>query len=177
MSRSCAIICLCLALGWSCAGAARAETTPWQQAVEPMPVAPVGATGDAAAPASFAVPAGFLVERLFVVPREELGSWVSLATDPKGRLIASDQGNKGLVRITPAPLDGSQPTRVEKIPVAITGAQGLLWAFDALSVFNLHHLVHDLDLGRLQQRLPAHRRWPCRYDPCVGHLGYPLFAP
>ena len=134
MSRSCATICLCLALGWSCAGAARAETTPWQQAVEPMPVAPVGATGDAAAPASFAVPAGFRVERLFVVPREELGSWVSLATDPKGRLIASDQGDKGLVRITPAPLDGSQPTRVEKIPAAITGAQGLLWAFDALYV-------------------------------------------
>jgi putative heme-binding domain-containing protein len=85
-------------------------------------------------PAGFAVPKGFAVERLFVVPQEELGSWVSLATDPQGRLIASDQGDKGLVRITPAALDGSTETLVERIPAEITGAQGLLWAFDALYV-------------------------------------------
>jgi putative heme-binding domain-containing protein len=84
--------------------------------------------------APFTVPPGFEVERLFVVPKEELGSWVCLATDPKGRLIASDQGDKGLVRITPAPLAGSGETVVEKIPVPLTGAQGLLWAFDALYV-------------------------------------------
>ena len=77
---------------------------------------------------------GFAVERLFVVPREELGSWVAITTDGKGRLIASDQGDKGLCRITPAALDGSRPTVVERIPAAITGAQGLLWAFDALYV-------------------------------------------
>jgi len=88
----------------------------------------------AAADQPFAVPPGFAVERLFVVPRDELGSWVSLAVDPKGRLIASDQGDKGLVRISPAPLDGSGETIVEKVPAPITGAQGLLWAFDALYV-------------------------------------------
>jgi putative heme-binding domain-containing protein len=103
---------------------------PWQQPAEPMPVA-----GDAVnAQQPFHVPAGFKVERLFVVPKDELGSWVSLTTDPKGRLIASDQGGQGLVRITPAALDGSKPTVVEKIPAAVTGAQGLLWAFDALYV-------------------------------------------
>jgi putative heme-binding domain-containing protein len=80
------------------------------------------------------VPNGFAVDRLFVVPREELGSWVCLTTDPRGRIIASDQGDKGLVRITPAPLDGSGVTKVERIPAAITSAQGLLWAFDALYV-------------------------------------------
>ena len=88
----------------------------------------------AAADQPFAVPPGFAVERLFVVPRDELGSWVSLTVDPEGRLIASDQGDKGLVRISPAPLDGSGETIVEKLPAAITGAQGLLWAFDALYV-------------------------------------------
>ena len=77
---------------------------------------------------------GFQVEKLFTVPQDVLGSWVCITTDPKGRLIASDQGDKGLVRITPAPLDGSKPTTVEKIPVALSGAQGLLWAFDALYV-------------------------------------------
>lgn len=83
---------------------------------------------------SFSVPSGFEVERLFVVPRDELGSWVAITSDPKGRLIASDQGGKGLVRITPAPLDGTGETIVEKIPVELSGAQGLLWAFDALYV-------------------------------------------
>ena len=99
-----------------------------------MPVAGTEAAAKPGAPAAFSVPAGFAVERLFVVPKEQLGSWVCLATDSKGRLIASDQGNQGLVRITPAPLDGSKPTVVEKIPVAITAAQGLLWAFDSLYV-------------------------------------------
>ena len=83
---------------------------------------------------SFRVPTGFQVERLFTVPQDELGSWVSLAIDSKGRLITSDQGEKGLMRITPAPFDGSRPTLVEKIPLAITGAQGILWAFDSLYV-------------------------------------------
>jgi putative heme-binding domain-containing protein len=106
---------------------------PWQQAVEKMPVAGAAAEADKAAQ-PFQLPAGFQVERLFVVPKDQLGSWVSLTTDPQGRLIASDQGGQGLVRITPAPLDGSKPTVVEKIPAAVTGAQGLLWAFDALYV-------------------------------------------
>ena len=52
----------------------------------------------------FEVPPGFRVERLFTVPRDELGSWVSLTVDRKGRLIVSDEGNHGLARITPAPL-------------------------------------------------------------------------
>ncbi len=91
--------------------------------------------GEAAAGSQpFTVPAGFAVERLFAVPRDELGSWVSLAVDPEGRLYASDQGDKGLVRISPPPLDGSGETIVEKVPAAITGAQGLLWAFDCLYV-------------------------------------------
>jgi putative heme-binding domain-containing protein len=59
-----------------------------------------------------------------------MGSWVALTTDPKGRLIASDQGGAGLFIITPG--SESEPTRVEKLPVNLSGAQGLLWAFDAL---------------------------------------------
>jgi len=121
----------CLALATiAIAADAPAPQTRWEHAVEPMPIAGADPNGSAA----FNVPAGFAVDRIFVVPKDELGSWVCLATDPKGRLIASDQRDKGLVRITPAPLDGSQPTIVEKIPAPITAAQGLLWAFDALYV-------------------------------------------
>jgi putative heme-binding domain-containing protein len=127
-----------LALDAVAAAAADAPIAPpqsrWEQPVEAMPVAGTEAAAKPGAPAAFSVPAGFAVERLFVVPAGELGSWVCLGTDGKGRLIASDQGGQGLVRITPAPLDGSGPTVVEKIPVPLTAAQGLLWAFDALYV-------------------------------------------
>lgn len=77
---------------------------------------------------------GFQVERLFTVPKDELGSWVCIAFDNKGRLIASDQGDKGLCRITlPAP-GSSDPVQVERLTVDISAAQGLLYAFDALYV-------------------------------------------
>ena len=91
---------------------------------------------------------GFQVERLFTVPKEKLGSWVNITSDPKGRLIVSDQGtmskeerekrgewaDKGLCRITPPAIGSSEPTKVEHLDVNITGAQGLLWAFDSLYV-------------------------------------------
>jgi putative heme-binding domain-containing protein len=70
---------------------------------------------------------GFQVEKLFTVPKNDLGSWVCLTTDDKGRLIASDQGDKGLVRITPPKPGSTDETKVEKIPAKISAAQGLLW--------------------------------------------------
>ena len=109
----------------------RSGAEEWRQPPEKMPVSAADAAGG---DARFRVPDGFVVERLFVVPRQELGSWVCLATDPAGRLYASDQADKGLVRITPAAIDGTGETLVERVPAAITGAQGLLWAFDALYV-------------------------------------------
>ncbi len=77
---------------------------------------------------------GFKVERIFEVPRSQMGSWVSLAADDKGRLIASDQDNKGLYRITPPPIGKSELPKVERISTRITGAQGLLFAFGSLYV-------------------------------------------
>jgi putative heme-binding domain-containing protein len=82
----------------------------------------------------FNVLPGFAVERLFRVPKDELGSWVAITCDPKGRLIASDQENKGLFRITPPKVGSKEPTRVEKLKVDISAAQGLLFAFDSLYV-------------------------------------------
>ena len=115
----------------SAAADAVAAVTRWEQPIVAMPDGRAAATNEAP---PFAVPEGFVVERVFAVPRDELGSWVCLTTDAKGRLIASDQGDKGLVRITPAPIDGSRPTLVERIPVPLSSAQGLLWAFDSLYV-------------------------------------------
>lgn len=79
---------------------------------------------------------GFVVEHVYTVPRDSQGSWVSLTTDSKGRFYASDQGGKGLYRITVGK-DGKG--KVEDVKVnypdknsRVSGAQGLLWAFDAL---------------------------------------------
>ncbi|NND99104.1 MAG: c-type cytochrome [Pirellulaceae bacterium] len=72
---------------------------------------------------------GFKLETLIQVPRA-MGSWVSLTSASDGTLIASDQGGAGLYRITPSQ-DGGDTT-VKKLPVDVSGAQGLLWAFDCL---------------------------------------------
>lgn len=89
--------------------------------------------GQAPVPATdLHLPDGFEAELLFTVPRDEMGSWVCLARDDRGGLFASDQGGKGIYRITPAPIDGIGVTVAEKLPTEVSGAQGLLWAFDSL---------------------------------------------
>ena len=131
--RSGSRVLIAVAIMLVCFTRVRAADEPpasrWEQAVERMPTAAASPKEEA-----FSTLPGFIVERLFAVPKEELGSWVAITVDPKGRLIASDQQDKGLVRITPAPLDGSGPTVVERIPVDMSAAQGLLWAFDSLYV-------------------------------------------
>ncbi|WP_406693821.1 c-type cytochrome [Singulisphaera sp. Ch08] len=77
---------------------------------------------------------GFQVDLLYSVPKDEQGSWVNMTTDPKGRLIVSDQYGK-LYRVSLPPIDGKvEELKVEPIAVEIGEAQGLLWAFDSLYV-------------------------------------------
>ena len=71
----------------------------------------------------------FRVETIYEVPLATQGSWVALAIDPKGRLIASDQGKEGLYRIT---ITDPKFPKVEKLPVELSSAQGLVWKGDAL---------------------------------------------
>ena len=99
-----------------------ASAQPVKKAVEPP----------ATDPATMKVAKGFKVELLFSVPKDEMGSWVCMCVDPKGRLLVSDQYG-GLYRVTPR---GERPaeTRIEKIPAQIGSAQGLVWAFDSLYV-------------------------------------------
>ncbi len=79
------------------------------------------------------VPPDFNVELLYSPAKENEGSWVSLCADAKGRLIVSGQYDEGLFRITPPPLGGDlAKTKVEKIPVELSSAQGLCWAFNSL---------------------------------------------
>ena len=83
---------------------------------------------------SISVKEGFEVELLFTVPKERLGSWVNLCLDNKNRIIASDQFG-GLYRFE-VPAEGKtlKESDIEKIPVDIRAANGLLWAFGSLYV-------------------------------------------
>lgn len=77
----------------------------------------------------------FKVELIYSVPRETQGSWVSMTVDDNGRLYASDQGGRGIFRITPPALGGkAEDTKIERMAIDLGGAHGLLWAFNSLYV-------------------------------------------
>jgi len=101
---------------------------------------------------------GFDAELLYTVPPSQ-GSWVAMAFDPKGRLIVSDQDDKGVYRVTLAKAgDASAKIQVESlkgfpfVPVAwgkrtVGGALGFLYAFDSLymSTMKGFYRVRDTD--------------------------------
>jgi len=87
-------------------------------------------------------PPGFKVERLYTVPNDKEGSWVTLTEDPKGRLIASDQYG-GIYRVTVPAIGTEGEVKVESLTLpsgpggeTIGGAHGLLYAFDSLYLMN-----------------------------------------
>ncbi|MEM9701365.1 MAG: cytochrome C, partial [Planctomycetota bacterium] len=84
----------------------------------------LGAEDGGLAESGFEVAEGFRIEKIYSVPKETEGSWVSLAADDAGGLIASDQGDKGLYRIT---FDENGRPQTTKLPVDLSSAQGLLW--------------------------------------------------
>ena len=96
--------------------------------------------------AKIQVAPGFQVERLFDVPKS-MGSWVSLTADTRGNLFASDQGGAGIFKIVPGRIGTREPPKVEKLPVKLSGAQGLVWAFDSL--YAMVHTKSDSGLHRL----------------------------
>ena len=58
---------------------------------------------------------GFKVELLYSVPKEEQGSWVCMTDLPDGRLVVSDQYDKGLFLVTPA--NGIDPKETSVRPM------------------------------------------------------------
>lgn len=98
---------------------------------------------------------GFDAELLYEVPKSQ-GSWVAMAFDPKGRLIVSDQDDKGVFRVTLPLADAS--IKVESLPGfpydpvdwgtrQVGGAYGFLYAFDSLYMANMRgfYRIRDTD--------------------------------
>ncbi len=92
---------------------------------------------------------GYVVERLHQVSAASEGSWVCMTNDSGTGFYVSDQGDKGLFHVT---MSGDK-VNVEPVDVKdsqsgqlLTGAQGLLWAFDSLWVHrNGGHLYRVTD--------------------------------
>ena len=88
--------------------------------------------------------ADFRADHLYSPGENEQGSWVAMAFDDKGRMIACDQyGYLYRLTIPPVGSDTTQKTSVEKLDIHIEGdtaslklgyAHGLLYAFNSLYV-------------------------------------------
>lgn len=92
---------------------------------------------------------GFKVELLYTVPKGDQGSWVAMCTDPKGRLIVSDQYGK-LYRLTPPAIGTGGTLGIETLDVPVGMAQGLLYAFDSLYVMCANDKPHPRGLYRVR---------------------------
>jgi putative heme-binding domain-containing protein len=75
---------------------------------------------------------GFVVERIYSVPREQ-GSWVAMCFDDKGRIYASDQGMR-LFRITPPAPGQTSESIVELVSDQWGFSQGMTFLHGALYV-------------------------------------------
>ncbi|MFO1054648.1 MAG: c-type cytochrome [Planctomycetota bacterium] len=104
------------------------------------------------------LPDGFDADLVHSVPPQQ-GSWVAMAFDPKGRLIVSDQDDKGCFRVTlPGPDDRQGKVVVEPLPDfpwvltewgsrRVGGALGFLYAFDSIYMSSMHgfYRIRDTD--------------------------------
>jgi putative heme-binding domain-containing protein len=110
---------------------------PWGLALDGKPGGAANKPATAIAAADITVPKGFKVEQLYVVPKDDQGSWVALTSDSKGRLIACDQYG-AIYRMTLPAVgrgnDPASPLKPEKLATDLGKAHGLLHAFGALYV-------------------------------------------
>ena len=97
------------------------------------------ASEEATPPERIEIHEGFAVERLLSVPRE-LGSWVAMCFDGRGRIYASDQGPR-LYRITPPPIGSAAEPVVELVSGVWGHSQGMAFIDGAL--YSVQHGDHN----------------------------------
>lgn len=118
---------------WSPAAKLNAAGTPPREIITTANLANTNFREPQATPVDrIRLPEGFKAELLYSVPKDVQGSWVAMTIDEKGRLYVSDQYGF-LYRLTPPPSGETlKKEEVERIPVDLGGAHGLLWAHNAL---------------------------------------------
>jgi len=101
-------------------------------------------------PKKFKTAPGFAVEQIYSVPRDSQGSWVALAPDGVGGLLASDQYGP-LYRLT-LPSRNGEPVTAKPLPIAIGGVHGLTWIGRDLYAVAAQKSVHPTGLYRLRDQ-------------------------
>ncbi len=115
-----------------CAAVAHAADSPKKKAPGKKTPEGAGAPQSVKAASTLKLLPGFQAELLYTIPFESQGSWVNLALDGKGRILASDQYG-GLYRFpAPAPGQPLDAASILPVPAAIRGVNGMLWLGDAL---------------------------------------------
>ncbi len=107
---------------------------PWGNALSKRAAGGGSSPGAATDTKTLGVAKDFSVELIYTVPKGQQGSWVALTVLPNGDLVASDQGGKGLYRITPPAIGKTSIAKVTRIPVDISNVHGMVYAFGALYV-------------------------------------------
>ena len=133
-----ALLLVCLALGRGASAQLRdariEDYEQWRLALK---------SGGVADPAAISVPRGFEV-RLVHLARPDEGSWISIAFDPRGRVVIGRE-DKGLIRLALA--DGHRSIAgVETIDDSLLECRGLLFAHESLYV----HANNSKGLYRLR---------------------------
>ena len=91
---------------------------------------------------------GFTVEKIYAVPRESQGSWVALAPDGAGGLLASDQYGPLYRLILPRKAGDTATARALALPIG--GVHGLTWVGRDLYAASAQKSVHPTGLYRLR---------------------------
>ena len=158
-----------LFIGLACRNVKQVETS--SSAAGAMNALPATATPAAVAAnpkvAKLKLPAGFQAEHLYSPSENKQGSWVAMAFDDKGRMIASDQYGF-LYRLEfPAVGTAAAPPKIERLnigtetvsadpakpKVGMGYAQGLLYAFNSLYVMVNHNSNPEFEKGSGLYRL------------------------
>lgn len=103
-----------------------------------LPESAEGGAPEASLPAEeLRVAPGLRAELVYSVPRARQGSWISLAIDPAGRIVASDERG-GLYRLVPIPPGSSGTVQVaERLDVEIGPVHGMCFVeHDLYAVVN-----------------------------------------
>ena len=120
-----------IAAGWTPSRSfGKLGAQPWGDVMAGAIVKGLGASKQATPAETLATLPGFKIELLRSAQLGE-GSWVSLTVDNQGRLIVSPQGKEPMLRLK---LKDGKIEQLEPLDSPVTGAMGLLYAFDSLYV-------------------------------------------
>src|SRR5579871_191177 len=106
--------------------------------------------GTAASPEALETLPGFKVELVRTADPATEGSWISIAKDPKGRLLLGAERKEPITRLT---MKDGQVVQAEILKIPLTEVMGMCFAFDSLYINGRGHTPDGHELFGL---------WRCR---------------